>query len=167
MGRCAGFSHRSASSRPVGSPVTGRPVATAVGATISAAIRGAAIGTTVCATVGTAVAGRSVRAAVAEASAAVTATVSRAVRTTVTTGRRGLVVTHGHASPFSIRGEGSSIRGDSGTGLSRRAHAIRCAWCSATAPPVRLRHRTSVHPLASMRCASSSWPGQARMDSAK
>src|SRR5258705_164185 len=80
-------------------------------ATSTAATTGPATAPTVGATSAPAVAARSVGAAVAEVSAAVTAIVSRAVRTTVTTGRRGLVVTHGHASPFSIRGDGSSIRG--------------------------------------------------------
>ena len=48
-----------------------------------------------------------------------------------------------------------------------RLSVQRVARCRATTPPVRLRHCTFRQPAASMRSASSSWVGQARIDSAR
>jgi hypothetical protein len=41
------------------------------------------------------------------------------------------------------------------------------AACSATMPPLRLRHRTDDQPAAEICRASSAWSGQARIDSAR
>ncbi len=63
-------------------------------------------------------------------------------------------------------------RAGAGTGGARRAPRRGTQLslkprCSATTPPVRLRHATRDQPAPFSRSASPGWSGQARMDSAR
>ncbi len=80
----------------------------------------------------------------------------------------------GTASRYAAALRRSRTRGDA-TRTSRTAAAVAEAAyapalnprCSATIPPVRLRHATFVQPASCTRRAMAGWSGQARIDSAR